>query len=100
MCLSNRFDVQSASNGVGTGETSVLQDRSVTVRSGRDDTDVRRVLDGSEDSCGQDDLLVGLADVDNIDTCRVARMSLSSKRTVRDVEDAGLGDAGRIAIPY
>lgn len=60
----------------------------MTVRSSRDDTDVRRVLDGSEDSCGQDNLLVGLADVDNIDTWRIARMSSSSKRAVRDDEDA------------
>jgi hypothetical protein len=69
------FHVQSTSNGVGTGETSVLQDRSVTVRSGRDDTDVGRVLDRGEDSGGQNDLLVGLADVDDVDTCRRGVMS-------------------------
>lgn len=40
----------------------------MTVRSGRDDTNVGGVLDGGENSGGEDDLLPGLADVDDVDT--------------------------------
>jgi len=42
----------------------------VSVRSGTDDTDVVGVLDGGQDSGGQGDLGHGLADVNDVDTCR------------------------------
>lgn len=60
---------ESASDGVGTSEAGVLEDSSVTVRSGRDDTDISRVVDGGKDSGSEDDLLPGLADVEEVDTC-------------------------------
>ena len=70
---------QSSSNGLGTGESGVLQDGSVTVGSGTncirmckvnefpyyaytlgenlpDDTNIVGVLDGGEDSSSEDDL--------------------------------------------
>jgi hypothetical protein len=40
----------------------------VTVRSGRDDGNVGGVLDGGEDSGSEDELLPGLADVEDVDT--------------------------------
>jgi len=98
ICISSRIPnhdnpakphVQSTSNGVGTGETSVLQDSSVTVRSGRDDTDIGGVLDGGEDSGSQDDLLVGLADVDDVDTYESSSRinSVACKSCCRAVRD-------------
>jgi hypothetical protein len=59
---------ESAGDGLSTGEAGELEDGSVAVRSGRDDGDVVRVLDGSEDSGGEDELLPGLAEVDDVDT--------------------------------
>jgi hypothetical protein len=59
---------ESASNGLGTGETSHLEDSSVTVGSGRDDGNVVGVLDGGEDSGSKDELLPSLTDVEDVDT--------------------------------
>lgn len=47
----------------------------MTVRSSRDDCDIVGVVDGSQDSGGEDDLLPGLADVDDVDTWRLAIVS-------------------------
>lgn len=63
---------ESTGNGLSTGETSHLEDSSVTVRSGRDDSNVVGVLDGGEDSGSEDELLPGLADVEDVDTWGLA----------------------------
>lgn len=59
---------ESTSNGLSTSESGKLEDGSVTVRSSRDDGNVVGVLDGSEDSGSEDDLLPGLAEVKDVDT--------------------------------
>jgi len=59
---------ESAGNGLSTGETSHLEDSSVTVGSGRDDGNVVGVLDGGEDSGSKDELLPSLTDVEDVDT--------------------------------
>jgi hypothetical protein len=59
---------ESTGNGLSTGETSHLEDSSVTVRSSRDDGNVCGVLDGGEDSGSKDELLPGLTDVEDVDT--------------------------------
>lgn len=59
---------ESASNRLSTGETSVLEDGSVSVRSSRDDTDIVGVVDGCEDTGSEDDLFPSLANVDDVDT--------------------------------
>lgn len=66
--VGERTGGESSSNGLSTGESGVLQDGSVTVRSGTDDANIVGVLDGSEDSSSEDDLGVGLADVNDVDT--------------------------------
>lgn len=66
--VGERTGSKSSSNGLGAGESSVLEDGSVSVRSGTDDTDVVGVLDGSQDSGSQGDLGHGLADLDDVDT--------------------------------
>jgi len=68
--VGERTGSKSSSNGLGAGESSVLEDGSVSVRSGTDDTDVVGVLDGGQDSGGQGDLGHGLADLDDVDTVR------------------------------
>jgi hypothetical protein len=59
---------ESTGNGLSTGETSHLEDSSVTVRSSRDDGNVCGVLDGGENSGSKDELLPGLTDVEDVDT--------------------------------
>jgi len=59
---------ESTGDSVSTSETSVLQDSSVSIRSSRDDTNIGRVLDSSQDSSSQDDLLPSLSDVQDVDT--------------------------------
>jgi hypothetical protein len=59
---------ESAGNGLSTSETGKLEHGSVTVRSGRDDGNVVRVLNGGEDTGGKDELLPGLAEVEDVDT--------------------------------
>ena len=58
---------ETASDRLSTGVRRELQDRAVAVRTGGDDTDVVRVLDGGDDTSGEDELLPGLADVDDVD---------------------------------
>jgi hypothetical protein len=62
---------ESTGNSLSTGETSHLEDSSVTVRSGRDDGNVIGVLDGGENSGSEDELLPSLADVEDVDTCEL-----------------------------
>lgn len=73
---------ESAGNGLGTGETSELQDSSVTVWSGRDDTDVVGVVDGGKDSGSKDEFLPGLADVQDVDTWGFGSVENSSITSV------------------
>lgn len=69
---------QSSSDGLGTSETGVLEDSPVTVRPGRDDTDVVGVLDSGQDSGGKNNLLPSLSNVDEVDTCQVEKLSVDN----------------------
>ena len=70
--VGERTGGESASNGGGTGLSSELEDGTVTILTTRNDTDVGGVLDGSKNTGGKDDLLPGLANVDNIDSIRAS----------------------------
>lgn len=59
---------EAAGNGSGTSVGGELEDGTVAEGAARDDTDVSGVLDGSEDAGSEDELLPGLADVDQVDT--------------------------------
>lgn len=48
---------ETTGNGSGTSVCSELQDRTLTVGTGRDDTDIGGVVDGSDDTGSQDNLL-------------------------------------------
>lgn len=48
--------------------SSVLEHSSLTVWSSRDGTDILWVLNGGDDSSGENDLLPGLSNVDNVDS--------------------------------
>ena len=50
-----------------TSVGGVLEDGAVAVGAGRDDTDVVRVLDSSNDTGSENELLPGLANVDDVD---------------------------------
>ena len=59
---------ETTSNGLGAGVSSVLQDCTLAIGTSGNDTDVIRVLNGSNDSCCKNKFFPGLANVDNVDT--------------------------------
>lgn len=59
---------ETASDRVSASVGSVLKDRTVTVWASGDDTDIVRVVDGSDDTGGQNELLPGLSNVQDVDT--------------------------------
>ena len=58
---------ETASNRLRASVCGELEDRTVAVRAGGDDTDIIRVLNGGDDASGENELLPGLADVDDVD---------------------------------
>lgn len=58
---------EAAGDGLRASVGRKLEDGTVTVRAGRDDADVVRVLDRGDDTRGEDNLLPGLANVDDVD---------------------------------
>jgi len=78
---------ETSSNVGGAGVLGVLEHGTLTVWTGRDDTDISWVLDGHDDAGSEHELLPGLGEVDHVDTCEV------QKRLVYRVaeEDAGEG---------
>lgn len=59
---------ETTSNRLRASVRGELEDRTVSVRAGRNYTDVVGVLDGGDDASGEDELLPGLANVDDVDT--------------------------------
>eukprot|EP00298_Acanthocystis_sp_HF-20_P003818 c14162_g1_i1.p2 GENE.c14162_g1_i1~~c14162_g1_i1.p2 ORF type:complete len:288 (+),score=-90.85 c14162_g1_i1:21-884(+) len=55
------------SNGVSTGVLSELQHSALAIRTSGDDNDVSGVLDGNNGAGSEHQLLIGLADVDDVD---------------------------------
>lgn len=83
---------ESASDGGGTGLSGELENGTVTVLATGDDTDVGGVLDGGEDTGGENDLLPGLADVEKVDTVSTTLVDVRSHLLVGVLgADVGLG---------
>ena len=59
---------EATSDRLRAGVRGELQDRTVAVWASGDDTDVVRVLNGGDDAGGKNELLPGLANVDDVDT--------------------------------
>lgn len=59
---------ESTSDRLGAGESSVLEDGTMSIWSGGDDTDVVRVIDSRQDTGCKDELLPSFADIDDVDT--------------------------------
>ena len=59
---------ETAGNGLRTGVGSKFQDGTVTVGACRDDTNIVRVLNSGDDTGGENKLLPGLAEVDDVYT--------------------------------
>lgn len=53
---------------MSTGVGSIFQDGAVAVRASRDDTNVIWVLDSSDNTGSENELLPGLANVEDMDT--------------------------------
>lgn len=79
---------EAAGDGLRASVGRKLEDGTVAVRAGRDDADVVRVLDRGNDTRGEDNLLPGLANVDDVDACieRVSVGDLSERELGREVE--------------
>ena len=58
---------ETTSDGLGTSVGSVLEDGTVAVWAGGDDTDIVRVLDRGNDTGSENELLPSLANVDDVD---------------------------------
>ena len=58
---------ETTSDGLGTSVGSVLEDGTVAVWAGGDDTDVIGVFNGGDDTSSKNELLPGLANVDDVD---------------------------------
>merc|ERR1711881_33946 len=63
---------ETTSDGDGTGVGGELQDSALSVRTSRNDTDIGGVVDGCDDAGCKDDLLPGLANVNDIDSIRAS----------------------------
>lgn len=59
---------ETTSNGCGSSVGCILKDGPLTIRTCRNDTDIRWVLDGYNDTCSQEKLLIGLLQVDEVNT--------------------------------
>lgn len=59
---------ETTSDRLGTSVCRELQDRTLSVRASRNDTDIMGVLNCSNHTSREDNLLPGLADVNDIDT--------------------------------
>ena len=66
--VGERTRSETTSNRLRASVRGELEDRTVSVRAGRNYTDVVGVLDGGDDTSGEDELLPGLANVDDVDT--------------------------------
>ena len=69
---------ESASDGRSASLSGELENGTVTVLATRDDTDVGGVLDGSKDTGSEDDLLPGLANVEEVDTVSTTLVDVRS----------------------
>ena len=61
---------EATSDRLRAGVRGELEDRTVAVRAGGDNTDVVRVLNRGNDASSEDELFPGLANVDNVDACK------------------------------
>ena len=72
---------ETSSNGGRSGVLGELEHRALAVRAGRDGADIGGVLDGSDDTGGKHDLVVGLADVEDVDVWTRSRAHDSEKES-------------------
>ena len=59
---------EATSNSLGSSVRGKLQGSTLSVRAGRNDADISGVLDGDDDTGSEDNLLPGLANVDDVET--------------------------------
>ena len=69
-----------------TGVSGVLQAGALTDLSGRDDADVRWVLNGSDGSGGQDELVPHLSDVEDANALKKDKTKISGPILTRGMQ--------------
>lgn len=72
--VSERTGGEASGNRGSLGVGGELEDGALALRARRDDVDVRRILNGYDRAGGQEQLLVGAAQVDDVDTCDCMRL--------------------------
>lgn len=60
---------EATGDGLGTSVRGELEGSALAIVAGRDDDNVLRVLNSHNDAGGEDDLLPGLEDVEDVDAC-------------------------------
>ena len=70
--VGERSGGETASNSLCASVCGELKDRTVAIRTSRDDTDIVGVLNSGNDTGGENELFPGLANVDEVDTCGIA----------------------------
>ena len=68
---------EASSNGLGTNVVGKLQSRTLTIRTGRDHTDIGRVLNGGDDTSSQHNLFPSLSNVDQVDSIRATSVHIA-----------------------
>ena len=66
--VGERTGGESSSNGLSTSVGCVFEHGTVTVRTGRDDTNIIRVFNGSNDTSSENEFFPGLSNVENMNT--------------------------------
>ena len=61
---------ETSGEGPGASVGGELEGGTLAVGAGGDNNDVLGVLDGDDNTCGQDDLLPGLLDVQDVNSCK------------------------------
>lgn len=69
--VSERTGGETTSDCLSTGVSGEFQDGTVTVRTSRNDTDIIRIFDSSDDTSSEDKFLPSLANVKNVNACEI-----------------------------
>jgi len=77
--ISERTRSETTSDSLSAGVGGKFQDGTMTIGTGRNDTNIIRVFDSSDDTSSKDKFLPSLANVENVNTCEIQN---TYKRTI------------------
>ena len=83
---------ETTGNGLRTGVSRELEDGTLTIWTGRDDTDIGWVVDSCDDSCSEDNLLPG-------ENVRIETLAVGSMRHLPGFANVDHMDSIRASLP-